>query len=112
MPIIESSTLYGNLNLLILKMLGDGPMHGLGIARRIRQLSEEVLQVEEGALYPALHRLERDGYLSARWGISEQNRRAKYYELTVGGRKHLAAELENWVRHTRAVSRVLNVAEP
>lgn len=111
MPIIESSTLYGNLNLLVLKTLGDGPLHGLGIARRIRQLSEEELRVEEGALYPALHRLERDGYLSSSWGISEQNRRAKYYELTVAGRKQLATELENWLRHTRAVSRVLNVAE-
>jgi transcriptional regulator len=110
MPIIESSTLYGNLNLLILKTLADGALHGLGIARRIRRMSEDVLQVEEGALYPALHRLERDGYLRADWGLSDQNRRAKYYELTAAGRKQLSLELANWVRHTRAVSRVLDVA--
>jgi DNA-binding PadR family transcriptional regulator len=72
-------------------------------------VSEDVLIVEEGALYPALHRLERDGYLKSRWGISEQNRRAKYYELTADGRRQLSRELANWVKHMRAVARVLEV---
>jgi transcriptional regulator len=110
MPIIEASTLYGNLNLLILKTLDDGPRHGFAIVRRIRSLSGDVLQIEEGALYPALHRLERDGYLRSSWGISEQNRRAKYYEMTASGRRQFEADLAAWVRHTRAVSRVLDVA--
>jgi transcriptional regulator len=109
MPIIEASALYGNLNLLILKTIGEGALHGLGIVRRIRSVSGEVLNIEEGALYPALHRLERDGYLKSRWGISEQNRRAKYYELTAEGKRQLERELASWIRHMRAVARVLEV---
>lgn len=109
MRIIEASSLYGNLNLLILRVVADGPLHGLAIARRIRSQSEEVLQIEEGALYPALHRLERDGYLTSTWGVSERNRRAKYYELTSSGRAALEEAMALWVRHTRAVSRVLDV---
>ncbi len=108
MPIIDAANLYGNLNLLILKTLASGPMHGLGIGRRIRALSEDVLQVEEGALYPALHRLERDGYLEADWGVSENNRRAKFYALTVAGQRLLEREMENWARHTQAVAKVLD----
>jgi len=107
MPIIEASTLYGNLNLLILRTLSDGACHGLGIARRIRLMSEDVLRVEEGALYPALHRLNRDGYIHSRWGVSEQNRRARYYDLTATGRKRLEHEIESWQRHTEAVARVI-----
>jgi transcriptional regulator len=110
MPTIEASTLYGNLNLLILKTVAESPRHGLAIARRILALSEDALRVEEGALYPALHRLAREGYLRAEWGQSENNRRAKYYELTVAGRALLDREMENWIRHTRAVSKVLELA--
>ena len=110
MPTIEASTLYGNLNLLILKTVAESPRHGLAIARRILALSEDALRVEEGALYPALHRLAREGYLHAEWGQSENNRRAKYYELTVAGRALLDREMENWIRHTRAVSKVLELA--
>jgi transcriptional regulator len=110
MPNSEASPLYGNLNLLILYTLQAGRQHGLAIARAIRESSDDVLHIEEGALYPALHRLERDGYLGAEWGASENNRRAKYYRLTAAGRRLLARELEAWIRHTRAVSKVLDVA--
>jgi PadR family transcriptional regulator len=104
----EASSLYGNLALLILRVLQDGRLHGLGIARRIRAQSGEVLQVEEGALYPALHRLRRDRLVMSEWGLSEQNRRARYYELTVAGRQRLETDLEAWRRHTAAISRVLD----
>ncbi|MGH7502892.1 MAG: PadR family transcriptional regulator [Longimicrobiales bacterium] len=107
---VDAANLYGNLNLLILRTLEAGPMHGLAIGRAIRSASEEVLQVEEGALYPALHRLERDGYLRAEWGVSERNRRAKYYALTASGRGLLEREIANWMRHTAAVSKVLDGA--
>jgi transcriptional regulator len=110
MPIIDAANLYGNLNLLILRTLQAGALHGLAIARGIRAASEDVLQVEEGALYPALHRLERDGYLRADWGVSERNRRAKFYQLTATGRALLEREIANWVRHTAAVSKVLDIA--
>ena len=106
---VDASALYGTLNLLILQILSEGPVHGLGIARRIHSQTQEVLNIEEGALYPALHRLERDGKLRARWGVSDQNRRAKFYELTPAGRRYLDAAVENWIRHTEAVSRVLHV---
>ena len=105
----DASALYGTLNLLILQILSEGPLHGLGIARRIHAQTQEVLNIEEGALYPALHRLERDGKLQARWGISDQNRRAKFYDMTPAGKKYLDAAVENWIRHTEAVSRVLRV---
>lgn len=110
MPLIDAANLYGNLNLLILRTLRPGPMHGLGIARLIRAASEDVLQVEEGALYPALHRLERDGYLRAEWGVSESNRRAKFYHLTTAGLTMLDRETRNWERHAAAVSKVLGNA--
>jgi transcriptional regulator len=109
MPPSRSSALYGNLNLLILKSLETGPQHGLAVARMIRSASDDVLQIEEGALYPALHRLEADGLVKASWGASETNRRAKYYALTAAGRRALARELDSWIRHALAVSRVLNL---
>ena len=107
MPRIVADSLYGTLNLLILAALEDGALHGLQVARRIQGASKEVLDVEEGALYPALHRLERDGLLRGTWGVSDRGRRAKFYELTGAGRRHLGREVERWRRHTRAVARVL-----
>lgn len=109
MPRIDADTLYGTLNVLILKSLAEGPMHGLAIARHITAESDAFLKVEEGALYPALHRLERDGLVRAEWGVSDTNRKAKFYALTVAGRRQLTRELRNWVRHTKAVSKVLRV---
>jgi transcriptional regulator len=104
---VEASTLYGTLNLLILRTLEHGTMHGLDVRRRIVEVSREVLQVEEGALYPALHRLERDGLLRSRWGTSERGKRAKFYALTAEGRAHLARERRSWRSHVEAVGRVL-----
>ena len=97
----------GTLDLLILKALSAQPMHGWAISERIRQVSDEVLQVPQGSLYPALHRLERRGWIQAEWGTSENNRRAKFYELTRAGRKQLDVEADAWARLTRAVSLVL-----
>lgn len=108
---IDSTSLYGTLNLLVLQAVSDGPLHGLAISRAIQARTEEVLQIEEGALYPALHRLRRDGLLSAEWGVSEKNRRAKFYRLTAKGRSRLEREVEQWVRHTGAVRRLLGVGE-
>lgn len=107
---VASDTLYGTLNLLILRTLAGGSAHGLDIARRIVRVSEDVLRIEEGALYPALHRLERDGLVEADWGISENNRRARFYGLTQAGAARLEAETQRWVRHARAVGSVLGVA--
>ncbi len=106
-PRIDSTSLYGTLNLLVLRAVADEPLHGLAIARRIFDGSGDHLQVEEGALYPALHRLERDGLLHAEWGRSENNRRARFYRLTDRGEKHLAREAERWRTHTEAVARLL-----
>ena len=102
--------LQGTLDLLILKSLMRGPMHGYGIAVHIQQVSGEVLRVEEGSLYPALHRIEQAGWIGSEWGTSDNNRRAKYYRLTALGRKQLAKEQENWDRLTRAVAKVLRFA--
>ncbi|HET6231877.1 MAG TPA: PadR family transcriptional regulator [Longimicrobiaceae bacterium] len=99
----------GTLDLLILKALSAQPMHGWAISERIRQVSHEVLQVPQGSLYPALHRLERRGWIQAEWGTSENNRRAKFYELTRAGRKQLDVEADAWARLTRAVSLVLKI---
>jgi len=99
--------LQGTLDLLVLKTLSRGAMHGYGIAEFIQQTSEDVLRVEEGALYPALHRLELRGLLAAEWGLSENNRRAKYYQLTTAGKKELRAESEHWGRMAHAIGRVL-----
>jgi PadR family transcriptional regulator PadR len=102
--------LRDTLDLLILKTLVRGPMHGYGIAEYIHDTTEDVLRVEEGALYPALHRLELRGLLAAEWGASENNRRAKYYRLTAAGRKQLAAETAHWTRMSAAITRILEPA--
>ncbi len=102
--------LQGTLDLLVLKVLARGPEHGYGITLRVRQLSEDALQVEEGSLYPALHRMEQAGWISAEWKPSENKRRAKYYRLTPQGRKRLAAEQENWARVAEGVAKVLRYA--
>ena len=99
--------LQGTLDLLILKSLNRGQRHGYDIVEHIQQTSEEVLRVEEGALYPALHRLELRGLLASEWGLSENSRRAKYYKLTAAGRKQLTAETEYWSRMSAAIARVL-----
>lgn len=106
----KNDLLQGNLALLVLKTLARSPMHGYGITLRIQQISEDILRVEEGSLYPALHRMEQDGWVSAEWGMSENHRRARYYRLTAAGRKQLAAEEENWERLTQAVAQVLKFA--
>jgi len=102
--------LPGTLDMLILKTLNRGAMHGYAIAQSIQQASDEVLQVEEGALYPALHRLEVRGLLKAEWGTSDHNRRAKYYKLTPLGRRELERERDYWTRVAGAVTRVMNTA--
>jgi len=100
----------GTLDLLILKTLTLEPMHGWGIAQRIRQVSGEVLQVNQGALYPALHRLEQSGWITAKWGESDNNRRAKFYSLTSAGRKYLEQEQANWARLSVAIGLVLETS--
>ena len=102
--------LRDTLDMLILKTLSRGQMHGYGIVEHIHETSEEVLRVEEGALYPALHRLELRGLLVADWGASESNRKAKYYRLTAAGRKQLAEETARWGRMTSAIARILEPA--
>ncbi len=99
--------LQGTLDLLILHALGRGAMHGYAIAQTIHLLSDEVLKVEEGSLYPALHRLELDGAISSKWGLSENNRKAKYYDITRKGRKLVEREQQTWSRLSSAVARVL-----
>ncbi len=103
----KSDLLQGTLDVLVLKTLSSGPMHGWGISQRIQQLSEEVLEVNQGSLYPALHRLEEKNWISAEWGSSENNRRARFYSLTRAGRKQLAEETESWERFAAAVGRIL-----
>jgi PadR family transcriptional regulator PadR len=100
----------GTLDLLILKTLALGPQHGWAISQRVQQISRDVLRIQEGSLYPALHRLERRGWLKARWGASENNRRAKYYELTAAGRKQLETEKSAWRKLTVAVAQILETA--
>lgn len=100
----------GTLDLLILRTLSLEPQHGWGISERVQQMSSEVLQIQQGSLYPALHRLERRGWIKARWGTSENNRRARYYELTAAGRKQLLTETGLWKQLTSAVNRVLGEA--
>jgi PadR family transcriptional regulator PadR len=102
--------LQGTLDLLILKTLALAPMHGWGIAQRIEQVSRNALQIGQGSLYPALHRLEYKGWIKAEWGESENNRKAKFYSLTKSGKKQLDAELENWDRLTTAIALVLDRA--
>jgi PadR family transcriptional regulator, regulatory protein PadR len=103
----KSDLLQGTLDLLILKTLELEPMHGWGITRRIQQQSDSVLQVNQGSLYPALHRLEEQGWISASWKISENNRQAKYYALTAKGRRQLTEETENWIRLSAAVAAIV-----
>ena len=103
--------IHGPLHLMILKTLSWGPMHGYAIAKWIRQVTEDVLQVEEGSLYPALHRMEQRGWVEATWGLSENNRRAKFYKLTSLGRRHLRDESPNWLRFAFAVGQVLQSSE-
>jgi len=102
--------LQGTLDLLILRTLQAGPLHGWAISERIQQISEQVLQVNQGSLYPALHRLEHQGWIEAEWGISELGRRARFYRLTPSGRQQLEAETESWARLTTAIGRVLEMA--
>ena len=106
----KPDVLQGTLDLLILKTLTRQSMHGYGIAVHVQQISNEVLRVEEGSLYPALHRIEQAGWITSEWGTSENNRRAKFYRITTAGRKQLAREEEDWDRLTRAVSKVLRFA--
>jgi transcriptional regulator len=103
----KNDNLQGSLALLVLKSLEQGPMHGWGITLHIQRISNEVLRVEEGSLYPALHRMEQDGWIVSEWGQSENNRRARFYELTTLGQRELAAEGENWRKITSAVGLVL-----
>ena len=106
----KSDLLQGTLDMLILKTLTLEPMHGWGISQRIQQISRDVLQVNQGSLYPALHRLELQGWIRSRWGASENNRRAKFYELTAPGQKQLREETENWERLSAAVIRILQTS--
>jgi len=102
--------LQGTLDLLVLRTLRAGPQHGWGISQRIQQTSADVLRVNQGSLYPALHRLEQEGWIEAEWGASENNRRAKFYRLTRAGRRRLEDETESWARLAAAVARVLETA--
>ena len=103
----STDLLQGTLDLLILQTLAPGPMHGWGVAQRIQQVSKDVLQIGQGSLYPALHRLEYKGWIRADWGSSENNRRARFYSLTRAGRKQLETELESWDRLSGAIGLVL-----
>jgi transcriptional regulator len=102
--------LQGTLDLLVLRTLQTGPQHGWGIAQRIQQISQDVLRVNQGSLYPSLHRLEHEGWIDAEWGASDNNRRAKFYRLTRAGQKRLAEETASWERLAGAVTRVLRMA--
>jgi transcriptional regulator len=104
------SILYGDLDLIILRILSmNGPLHGFGLIEAIDRVSESRLQVEDGALYRSLHRLEKDGLLSSEWRISEKNRKARYYQLTSGGREELQRAQTEWASHTRAMARILGL---
>lgn len=108
---VDAGSLYGTLNLLVLRTLAGGErLHGLDVQRRIQDVSGEAIRVEVGALYPALHRLERDGLLIAEWGMSDSRRRAKFYRLSPKGRKRLERERAQWEEHALAVRRVLGLA--
>jgi PadR family transcriptional regulator PadR len=108
MPLSKSEVLQGTLDLLVLKTLDSmGPMHGFGIALRIQHVSEDLLQLNQGTLYPALLRLEQRGWIASKWGVSENNRKAKYYSLTRAGRRQLVEEAESWDRMSAMINRVL-----
>ena len=110
MPLPTDELLQGTLDLLILRTLSREPMHGWAVSRRIQEISRDALRVNQGSLYPALHRLEDDGLVRAEWGVSELGRRAKFYELTAAGRKQLARETATWQRFADAVQLVLRLA--
>jgi PadR family transcriptional regulator PadR len=110
MPEAQSEVLRGTLDLLILKTLAPGPMHGWGISQRIQQMSRGMFEVNQGSLYPGLQRLEQKGWLKGRWEASENNRRAKYYELTARGRKALGEETAQWRRYVGAVELILGTS--
>jgi PadR family transcriptional regulator PadR len=103
----QADVLRGSLDLLVLKTLSLMPMHGWGISQRIQQMSKGILEVNQGSLYPALQRLEKDGLISSDWGVTENNRRARYYELTAAGRRALGGELESWKRFATGLDAVL-----
>jgi PadR family transcriptional regulator, regulatory protein PadR len=103
----KNDILQGTLTLLVLRSLEGGPLHGYALCGHIQRVSAELLRVEEGSLYPALHRMEQEGWLAASWSLTEKGRRAKYYAITPRGRAQLAAERESWERLTRGVGRVL-----
>lgn len=108
MPRTRNDKLQGTLTLLVLRTLESrGPLHGYGLCEHVRSVSEEVLQVEEGSLYPALHRMEQDGWISAKWAVTAKGRNAKIYSITPRGQKQLEQERETWARLTRGVTRVL-----
>jgi PadR family transcriptional regulator PadR len=107
----KNDNLQGALDLLVLKSLEQGPMHGWGITLHIQRVSNEVLRVEEGSLYPALHRMEQERWIASEWGLSENNRRARFYRLTRLGRKQLSAEQENWRKITSAVALMLDLGK-
>ena len=102
--------LQGTLDLLVLRILASGPQHGWGIAQKLQVLSDDALRVNQGSLYPALYRLEREGWIAAEWGASENNRKARFYRLTKSGRRQLEAETDSWTRMAAAVARVLETA--
>jgi PadR family transcriptional regulator, regulatory protein PadR len=103
-----AEVLKGTLDLMILKALSWEPMHGFGLTKWIRRTTDDALQIEDGALYPALHRLERRGWISSEWGVTENNRKAKYYDLTREGRQQLKQELTSWSRFSEAVTKIVN----
>jgi transcriptional regulator len=107
---LKTDLLQGTLDLMVLRILDTGENHGWGISQRIQQISQDVLRINQGSLYPALHRLEAQGWIEAEWGSSDNNRRAKYYRLTRAGRRQLAEETENWTRLSEAIGRVLETA--
>ena len=111
MPSPKSDLPQGTLDLLILKIVALGPLHGYAIAQRLQQVSRDAVQVTQGTLYPALHRLENRGFLAADWKASDTGREAKFYKLTAKGRAHMATETENWRRLTEAVGLILKTAE-
>jgi PadR family transcriptional regulator, regulatory protein PadR len=106
----NADVLQGTLDMLVLKALSLEPMHGWGISQRIQQISRDVLQINQGSLYPALHRLEHQGWIEAEWKVSELGRRAKYYHLTASGRRQLAVEAREWERMANAIGRVMKFA--
>lgn len=103
----KNNLLQGTLDMLVLKALSLGPMHGYGVGQRIQQISDDVLRVEEGSLYPALYRIEQQGWIESEWGVSENNQQAKFYKLTRQGRKQLQIEEENWGRLAGAIFKVM-----